>query len=516
MKTRSLKIQILAVFIVVLSLSMFMLSSVWLLLMKQELIENETIAVKNHTDSLALYFNKADTVVDENELNNFFLQLATDNGLSCYKLELGEILISYPGNVGCKFLEDNENTGERELQGENTKSIYNITYSGTTWATLTFSSKYLHVTRVLFLNDSDYAGSITVKKSLEPVYQKLRAYWKIVIFYIMINAIIFTSIGFFRMYRLVLKPLDRLLHLSEKCASGTDLIFHSGESNNEFSQLSLGLNRMVGRIQEDNKTLSATVTALEEANQELKRNEKEMLRTEKLASVGRLSAGLAHEIGNPLGIVQGYVDMLGTLDLQKEEKKQFSNRANDELKRIDALIRQLLDMSRMVERAGSTIKIQKVLLNLLDFFSLQKRDFEIQVKTEFRADDDRVAVHEDQLRQVFLNCLMNATDAIGEVSEEREGEIVIICENLEVEQEKHIQIRIIDNGPGVAPALLNNLFDPFFTTKETGKGTGLGLYVSHTIMENLGGKVTFNNLEPFGAEIVIQLPCLLQSDDIAS
>ena len=142
---------------------------------------------------------------------------------------------------------------------------------------------------------------------------------------------IFSAIGFFRMFKLVLKPNDRLVTISEKLDPGAGVPFFSGNANNEFSRLSLGLNRMISRIREDNKALDSTVVELEAANRELKRNEKEMVRTEKLASLGRLSAGLAHEIGNPLGIVQGYVDMLGTSELTDKEKQQFSKRANSEL-----------------------------------------------------------------------------------------------------------------------------------------------------------------------------------------
>jgi signal transduction histidine kinase len=172
------------------------------------------------------------------------------------------------------------------------------------------------------------------------------------------------------------------------------------------------------------------------------------------------------------------------------------------------LIHQLLDMSRKAEAVNSAIRVQHLLEKVLDFFSLQKKNLKIQITTDFKATIDTVAVHEDQLRQVFLNCLMNATDAIEEKGEEGQGKIEIICENVIVEEEKSVQVRIIDNGPGVDSSHIDNIFDPFFTTKEIGKGTGLGLYVSYTIMENLGGSLKFNNLQPVGAEIVIWLPCI--------
>jgi len=152
------------------------------------------------------------------------------------------------------------------------------------------------------------------------------------------------------------------------------------------------------------------------------------------------------------------------------------------------------------------------LQNVVDFFSLQKKNCEVQIITDFKAVDDRIAVHEDQLRQVFLNCLMNAADAVeecgGENSINMQGKIEVVCENVMVEGKKFVQVKIVDNGQGVENSHLDYIFDPFFTTKETGKGTGLGLYVSYTIMDNLGGSIRLNNCEPVGAEAVICLPCI--------
>ncbi len=276
---------------------------------------------------------------------------------------------------------------------------------------------------------------------------------------------------------------------------------------------------MLSRIREDNKALSGTVKKLEAANKELKRNESEMIRTEKLASVGRLSAGLAHEIGNPLGIIRGYVDMLGTAELNDQERIQFSKRANSELQRIDALIHQLLDISCKVDGVTTTTHVQPLLREVMGFFSLQKKNREIQITADFKAAEDSVAAHEDQLRQVFLNCLMNAEDAVEEDvkkdSADGQGRIEIFCDNSVVNGEECIQIRIVDNGTGVEDAHINNIFDPFFTTKETGKGTGLGLYVSYTIMESLGGSIRLNNCEPAGAEIVMHLPCIKPENKVS-
>ena len=211
---------------------------------------------------------------------------------------------------------------------------------------LTFSHKNLVVTKFVPAIDGTINRSIIIETPLEPIYQQIRDDWKIVIYYILINLIIFSSIGFFRMYRLILKPIDRLVDISEKFSPGTNLSFYSGNLNNEFSKLSHGLNRMIGRIRDDNKALSGTVAELEVANRELKRNETEMIRTEKLASVGRLAAGLAHEIGNPLAVLSGYIEVLRDAELPEDERLDSLQRMGRELDRISATVRDLLDFSR--------------------------------------------------------------------------------------------------------------------------------------------------------------------------
>jgi len=482
MNPRSLKVQIAAVFIILLSLSMFMLSCVWVTLTTKALIEEEIVLLESFADLAAKDIQAGDVAClrSERGVNRSSPRIIK----SCLPaVEVGELKV--PGGGGDK----------------------NVSYRGTQWAVLAFSHENLIVTKFVHAQNGELKTTIRIETSLEPIYQKIRDDWKIVIYYILINVIIFSSIGFFRLYRLVLKPIEKMVDISERYNSISELSFISGGPNSEFAKLSLGLNRMVTRIRDDNKALNANVESLATANKELKRNEKEMVRTEKLASVGRLAAGLAHEIGNPLGIIQGYVDMLGAREVTEQEKAEFSGRASRELQRIDKLIHQLLDISRKGSGEYSIVDINRSIAEVVDFFSLHKKNSRVVFELDLNAVNDRTAVVEDQLRQVFLNCLMNAVDSISENGDEIQGEIEISSQNIFIEEEEYIQIRIVDNGSGVNSGDLDNIFDPFFTTKETGKGTGLGLYVSYSIMENLGGRIRLNNLEPVGAEVVLLLPC---------
>ncbi|MCI5166874.1 MAG: sensor histidine kinase [Candidatus Electrothrix sp. GM3_4] len=189
-------------------------------------------------------------------------------------------------------------------------------------------------------------GAVAVVRSLDSLSQTLWKTEKTVLVYLLINVLVLGTIGFFRMAGLVIRPVERLVALANKYSDYDPFRFVTEDTGSEFGKLSNSLNSMLIRIEEDRQTLQHTVTALEIANQTLKKQQQEMVHAEKLASVGRMAAGLAHEIGNPLSVAQGYLGILLGSGGQSEEHKDFLRRSEQELQRIDKLIRQLLDFSR--------------------------------------------------------------------------------------------------------------------------------------------------------------------------
>ncbi|KJS01777.1 MAG: hypothetical protein VR65_07595 [Desulfobulbaceae bacterium BRH_c16a] len=131
------------------------------------------------------------------------------------------------------------------------------------------------------------------------------------------NVIIFSSLGFFRIVRIFIRPLDKLVLKAENYYPDEQSLFPFGDDESAFRKLSISLNALIDRIKRDNRSLRSTVSELENANKELKEKNDMVVRSEKLASAGRLSAGLAHEIGNPLSIIQGYVELLGREEVKK-------------------------------------------------------------------------------------------------------------------------------------------------------------------------------------------------------
>ncbi|MDG4475725.1 sensor histidine kinase [Thiovibrio frasassiensis] len=349
-------------------------------------------------------------------------------------------------------------------------------------------------------------GGVAMVRSTEPIDGQLWENEKIILVYILANAVVLAVVGFFRMVKLVVRPLERLAEQADTYSLRHDFLPFSGRVGNEFGRLSSSLNRMIAQLEEDRGALMQKVDSLRLANEELDRNRREMVRAEKMASIGRLAAGLAHEIGNPLGVVQGYLDLLGQGEVTSDERKEFARRAEQEVTRVGRLIRQLLDYARPVEGAPAPLRVRELLADCLELFRQGKVDGHIEFSFISEADEDLVLADGDGLRQIFVNCLMNAVDAIGPLPK---GRILARCFNEQEGDRRYVRVVIEDNGPGIAQEHLESVFEPFFTTKEPGSGTGLGLAVSCSLVEKWGGRMwaeSGRGEEGRGAAIWISLP----------
>ncbi len=495
---------------IILCLAMFLVSLVWGMFLKKNMVGNEISRLEEAVDTVQENIliggvpSDADLVLKTTALLN-------KRGIYCFSLatEDGQSVIE--GGSAC-FPDDLLLEVQRDIKK---KQNTTIAYHGSSWALFTFSHRQVVIGKPLVNGDRLFSGTLTVSSSLEPLYTKIRQESKVVLFYVLINTIIFTGIGLLRMMQFVMKPIERLIALSKKYASSNSIFFQD-DNNNEFANLSTSLNNLFSRIRDDNEKLRKTVVLLESANLELERNKKEMVRTEKLAAIGRLSAGLAHEIGNPLSIILGYVDLLGREDLTTLERQQFSKNSQLELDRIKTLIRQLLDFARPVNMPEQSIAVNDLVHQVIGFVGVEKAFAHCTIVQQLHAVKDVLTVHADSLRQVVLNCLLNAADSLDAV--DHVGEIVISTANSEEDTTSaSLSISIKDNGTGIADDHLENVFDPFFTTKAPGQGTGLGLFVCHTIIERLGGSIAIRNnpCGEKGSEVVITLP-LSESRQILS
>ncbi|HVE77920.1 MAG TPA: ATP-binding protein [Gemmatimonadaceae bacterium] len=329
------------------------------------------------------------------------------------------------------------------------------------------------------------------------------------------DVVVLLAAASYYLRRLVLRPLDGVVAATEAIAGG-DLARRAGRAETrELDALAASVNRMTDRLLDGQRQLA---------------------RAETLASVGRLAAGLAHEIGNPLAAIGGYAHVLGRVSGSHADARDAVIGIEREVSRIDRIVRGLLDYARPRRVTPAPLDVNVAVeeaLSLLDDQGVLKR---IEVTCALDPDSPRIFGERHDLVQVFVNLFLNAADAMN-----GEGRLTIHTrrfarETLEqapprragdpprtvVPRPRHprvaawlaaaprppevVKVVVADAGPGIPPAHEERVFEPFYTTKEPGKGTGLGLAIVARTVENLGGAVWVSRAREGGAAFHLLFP----------
>ncbi|MDD5425802.1 MAG: ATP-binding protein [candidate division Zixibacteria bacterium] len=232
------------------------------------------------------------------------------------------------------------------------------------------------------------------------------------------------------------------------------------------------------------------------AIQQLRSAQQQLVQTEKIAALGEMSAKVAHEVNNPLGIIKNYILLIERTCRDKEETKNFINIIGEEIDRIARIVKQLLDFHRPEGVTFSKVNILTIVNDVVTLMERQLASHKIELVKKYDCSRPFIMGAPESLKQVFLNLIINARDVL-----ERGGTITIEATS----SEKEMLLKFIDSGPGIPPDFIPHIFEPFFTTKELGKGTGLGLSVCYGIIKNHKGSITFKNLNP-GSCFEIRLP----------
>ncbi len=227
------------------------------------------------------------------------------------------------------------------------------------------------------------------------------------------------------------------------------------------------------------------------------RLDRQLVRSEKLAMVGSLAAGLAHEIGTPLNVISATAEYL-LPDSPAEARDQLKGIVA-ETERISRLVRELLSFARGGSSGTAAVRLEGALDRVLSLLRITLERKRVQVTTELAEDLPLVAADPDGLHQVLLNLVVNASQAVAEG-----GRIVVIARAVEVEGERMVAIEVHDDGPGIPAAIRERIFDPFFTTRA--EGTGLGLAVCARIVAEHGGDLRVGEGPMGGAIFSLQLP----------
>jgi signal transduction histidine kinase len=288
------------------------------------------------------------------------------------------------------------------------------------------------------------------------------------------------------------------------------LSFGAETDHNEISHLSMSLNRMLKRLAEDKEQMATQILSLEQANEELKDAREVVLRSEKLSSLGRLAAGVAHEVGNPIGSILGYTDLLMARIENDAEATDYLVRIESEISRINTIVRELVDFSRSSPGEPAPVEVNALVSDAVSFFSHQKLMASVELQAHLEEDVGMVWADGAQLKQVLINLLLNACDAFEDtgcisVHSRRRANPQPGKHGPDPQQGETIEICVSDTGTGIAASELDKIFDPFYTTKPPGKGTGLGLAISFRIVESFGGTLNVESKEGKGSTFTIRL-----------
>jgi len=247
---------------------------------------------------------------------------------------------------------------------------------------------------------------------------------------------------------------------------------------------------------------------LKEIEKEKSKSEDLIIQSSKMAALGKMAAGIAHEINNPLQIIgdqAGWMkDLLDSEDMKQtenfEEFDQCIKKIERQVNRSREITHRLLRFGRRMETTQELVDINQILMETLTFLENEAHFRDIQIQTNYDDNLPKISTDPNQLQQVFLNIIDNAIDAVGQSGQIRVETFT------DKQNHKQIMVKISDNGPGISRELISKIFDPFFTTKRPDEGTGLGLSISYGIMEKLGGHIAVESEEGKGTTFIISVP----------
>jgi C4-dicarboxylate-specific signal transduction histidine kinase len=249
--------------------------------------------------------------------------------------------------------------------------------------------------------------------------------------------------------------------------------------------------------------LQETTIEVKRREQELRDKQEQLVQAGKLATLGELTTGVAHELNNPLNniglFVGNAVDLIELGAMDKERIIREMERAMQQVRKATEIISHLRTFGRAAPYSRDPVSLRVVLIQALSLMQEQLRLRSIQITVDLGGEDPVVLGNPLQLEQVFINLLTNARDAMAD-SPRKTIRIAVTVDS------EAAEITLADTGPGIPPGLERRIFDPFFTTKEVGQGTGLGLSITYGIINDLGGTISVVSPPGEGATFVIRLP----------
>jgi signal transduction histidine kinase len=327
-----------------------------------------------------------------------------------------------------------------------------------------------------------------------------------VIFIVLTGIFSRTSIG---------RPIEQLMGGMDHVIRGDLTVALPLDRNDEIGRIAYRFNEMTAQLRDAQEMIRRGAQAKLELEQRLRQSEK-------LATIGQLSAEIAHEVGTPLNVIGGRARALGRKAEQPAEVVKNSQIIADQAERITKIIQRMLDLSRARVAERTDLDVRRIIKDALAFLEYQVERSGVQVAVAGPGDDlPRVKGDADGMQQVFINLILNAIQAMPDG-----GQLAVRArtehrrkEGLEMAPPQlYVVVEVADTGPGIPEEHQSRIFEPFYSTKRKGEGTGLGLTVVHGIVKEHDGWVEVSSVQPHGTVFRVYLPSEeppLPSDKVA-
>lgn len=333
----------------------------------------------------------------------------------------------------------------------------------------------------------DIRGGLSVSIPIDKAFTSIAENNRMLLYIGVITIVLVGACLYLVIDLLVVRRLQVLFRAMEKFPEnvGEDIVLPGG--NDEIGRLGKQFGDLRYRFHQSRQELEAT--------------REQVCQSEKLAALGRLTSGIAHEINNPLGGMQNCVKSMVEAPEDMEMRERYLKLLAKGLARIGQTVRKLLDFGRQSSMCYQTWDVDEIVRECLELLGYSLKNIELRLNLNI---GKQYTVDVEALRQIIVNIILNAVQAMPEG-----GDLVVSTEDIQ----DNILLRFEDTGIGISEDHLDKIFDPFFTTKEVGEGTGLGLSVSHSLVQRLGGNISVQSRKGRGTEFTVTLPKSVPGSD---
>ncbi len=367
-------------------------------------------------------------------------------------------------------------------------------------------------------------GYVRIGMSLEATEKKIAATQQMVIYFTLLLVMLGILLSV-TLVKMLASPINTLVETTEKIAAGDLGQRASVKADAELERLAIAFNTMCDSLEKTQRELEVHNQNLErkvkERTRKLEEAQKQVIQSEKMAAVGQLAAGVAHELNNPLGGILGYaqfaMEQLKNLELGEEKARGFERYLSDievQARRCKMIVKNLLKFSRSSDKSEfGVVDVNAALEETFVFTSHQLGMKDIELETSLQEDLPPIKGNVNLLQQVFTNILINSMQSMPEG-----GKLTVVTRTNRPVGEfgGSVEVAFTDTGTGISDDIKSKIFEPFFTTKKVGEGTGLGLSVSYGIVRDHGGDIKIDSKVGEGSTFTVVLPILKQTAKTAT